>query len=455
MYRRIIVALVALIFVPMIVVAQPSSRLVRNLNEGWRFFYSWDSEAQEAEYVSLPHCWDSVLGASSYYSSTANYTRNVTIPAEWSERRLFMRFGGVNSVADLFVNGRYVGTHKGGYTSFTMEITQFVRFGADNFIRVVVSNSERNDMLPVSTDVDITAGIYRDVELVVTPKSIISPLYHSSEGVFVVQNKVSEDGVEGVVQCHLSAPTAEQVQLTMRIVGPDGYEVDHRTMRVSKLSDGKVVEIPFEIGHPELWSPASPSMYRVEVVVDDGKAGGFVIGLSRTVGGKTYVSTQNIVVTNNDAMIAAYSSQAALQRAIDSYGESEEAFLSSTAANELPVAPVPNSIISVKVDNITYTPGVRYPNLPNFATKQLQIFFTSNLSGAEPSVKVSFISGGRIITDTTTGTLAGNVLTVANLESDFDDSVGKTLYSVVATVGGIDYTAQYGINNDDTIEGLE
>ena len=272
MYRRIIVALVALIFVPMIVVAQPSSRLVRNLNEGWRFFYSWDSEAQEAEYVSLPHCWDSVLGASSYYSSTANYTRNVTIPAEWSERRLFMRFGGVNSVADLFVNGRYVGTHRGGFTAFTMEITEFVRFGADNFIRVVVSNSERNDMLPISTDVDIMAGIYRDVELVVTPKSIVSPLYYSSDGLFVVQRKVSKDGVEGVVQCHLSAPTAEQVQLTMRIVGPDGYEVDHRTMRVSKLSDGKVVEIPFEVGHPELWSPASPSMYRVEVVVDDGKA---------------------------------------------------------------------------------------------------------------------------------------------------------------------------------------
>ena len=190
-------------------------------------------------------------------------------------------------------------------------------------------------------------------------------------------------------------------------------------------------------------------------VEDNGEAGGFVIGLSRTIGGKTYVSTQSIVVTNNDAMISAYSSQAALQRAIDSYGESEEAFLSSTSANELPIAPVPNSILSVKVDNITYTPGVRYPNLPNFASKQLQIFFTSNLSGAEPSVKISFISGGRIITDTTTGTLNGNILTVATLESDFDDSVGKTLYSVVATVGGIDYTAQYGINNDDTIEGLE
>lgn len=190
-------------------------------------------------------------------------------------------------------------------------------------------------------------------------------------------------------------------------------------------------------------------------VVNSGAAGGFVLGLSRTIGGKTYVSTQSIIVANNDAMIAAYSSQAALQRAIDSYGESEEAFLSSTTANELPVAPVPNSILSVKVDGITYTPGIRYPNLPNWATKQLQVFFTSNLAGAEPSVKVSFISGGRIITDTATGVLSGNVLTVANLDSAFDDSVGKTLYSVVATVGGIDFNAQYGINNDDTIEGLE
>lgn len=207
---------------------------------------------------------------------------------------------------------------------------------------------------------------------------------------------------------------------------------------------------PVDIVYPDM----NGNGYAI-AIGDPGGAGGFVMGLSRTIGGKTYVSTQNIVVVNNEAMISAYSSQAALQRAIDSYGESEEAFLSSTTANELPIAPVPNSIISVKVDNVTYTPGVRYPNLPNFATKQLQIFFTSNLSGSEPSVKVSFISGGRIISDTATGTLSGNVLTVANLDSAFDDSVGKTLYSVVATVGGLDYTAQYGINNDDTIEGLE
>lgn len=191
------------------------------------------------------------------------------------------------------------------------------------------------------------------------------------------------------------------------------------------------------------------------VVPNDGTAGGFVLGLSRTIGGKTYVSTQNIVVTNNDAMIAAYSSQAALQRAIDSYGESEEAFLSSTAANELPVAPVPNSINSVKVDNVTYTPGIRYANLPNWATKQLQIFFSSNISGAEPQVTVTFIQGGQTVSDTATGTISGNTLTVANLDSAFDDSVGKTLLSITARIGGIDYTASYLTIPDDYIGGLE
>ena len=193
----------------------------------------------------------------------------------------------------------------------------------------------------------------------------------------------------------------------------------------------------------------------VIAIADTGDAGGFVVGLSRTIGGKTYVSTQNIVVANNEAMIAAYSSQAALQRAIDSYGESEEAFLSSTAANELPIAPVPNSIISVKVDNVTYTPGIRYANLPNWATKQLQVFFTSNVSGAEPQVTVTFIQGGQTISDTATGTLSGNVLTVANLDSAFDDSVGKTLLSITVTVGGIDYTASYLTIPDDYIGGLE
>ena len=54
------------------------------------------------------------------------------IPVEWASKRLFVKFYGVQSVADLFVNGYHVGTHRGGATAFTFEITDKIRFGSDN-----------------------------------------------------------------------------------------------------------------------------------------------------------------------------------------------------------------------------------------------------------------------------------------------------------------------------------
>ena len=68
------------------------------------------------------------------------------IPVEWASKRLFVKFYGVQSVADLFVNGYHVGTHRGGATAFTFEITDKIRFGSDNSMLVVVSNSSRDDV---------------------------------------------------------------------------------------------------------------------------------------------------------------------------------------------------------------------------------------------------------------------------------------------------------------------
>lgn len=240
------------------------------INEDWQFYPVTSADAGAAEYISLPHSWQSDLGSYGTTMSDVNYVKVLEVPYEWMDRRLFLRFGGVQSVADLFVNGSYVGTHKGGFTAFTFEITDKVKFGSKNYVRVVVSNSRRNDLLPLSSDIDLTGGIYRDVELMVTPKNIISPLHHSTDGVYVIQSSVSRQKVEGIVRCFLSTKTVDHATLAMRIVGPDGYEVDRRVVRATKLTDGRSVDIPFEIVHPTLWSPASPEMYRVEVTLDDG-----------------------------------------------------------------------------------------------------------------------------------------------------------------------------------------
>lgn len=95
-------------------------------------------------------------------------------------------------------------------------------------------------------------------------------------------------------------------------------------------------------------------------VQDSGNAGGFLLVLSRTAGGKTYVSTQSVIVANNAATIEAYSSANALQTAIDSYGESTEPFLTSTTANQDTQAPVSVSVLAVDGDKGNAVPGELY-----------------------------------------------------------------------------------------------
>ena len=269
-YKLYLASLIAMLLSVVSLSASEPTREVVSLNEGWQFYPLAATESAAAEYVSLPHTWQDDLGDYGKGISEYNYTKSLDIPECWRNKRLFLRFGGVQSVADVFVNGSYVGSHKGGFTAFTLEITSKVKFGAKNYLRVVVSNGYRNDLLPLSSDMDLTGGIYRGVELMVTPQNIISPLHHSTDGVYVVQQDVSKNSATGVVRCYLSATSVDHASLTMRIVGPDGYEVDRRVVRATKLASQRAVDIPFEIAHPQLWSPATPQMYSVEVVMDDG-----------------------------------------------------------------------------------------------------------------------------------------------------------------------------------------
>ncbi len=73
---------------------------------------------------------------------------NSTYRRTWAGKRLFLKFYGVESVAHLFVNGTYVGEHRGGTTAFVFEITDRVKYGSENLLRVAVSNAITGDVLP-------------------------------------------------------------------------------------------------------------------------------------------------------------------------------------------------------------------------------------------------------------------------------------------------------------------
>lgn len=244
-----------------------SAREVYTLNNSWRFFFKDENSSDNARHIRLPHTWntDAMSEGGSLRQTTANYRRTLFVPQDWQGKRLFLHFGGVMSVAQVFVNGDLIGSHHGGRTAFTMEITDAVHYNSDNTLLVEVSNAHRSDVLPTSTVENLYGGIYRDVELIVTEKTTVSPLYYGTDGVLIHPTKVTTESVEGNVQVALLGKKDALCNVTLDVVSPDGYVAD--TKSVKAKIDGKLLSIPFIVDNPELWSAHHPALYRVDVVV--------------------------------------------------------------------------------------------------------------------------------------------------------------------------------------------
>ncbi len=251
------------------IISTGSAREIYSLNSGWKFFYMEENSSDNAREITLPHTWniDAFVGDGAYRHTSANYQRTLFVPAEWKGKRLFLRFNGVQSVADVFINGRHIGDHYGGYTAFTFEITDKVSYGYNNSLLVAVSNTYRNDVLPTSVEENVYGGIYRDVELLVTDKTTISPLYYGTDGVLVHQTEVSKERVSGRVDVDLLGRKDALQSVTVDFLAPDGYVSLSKTVK-AKI-DGNLVSVPFTIENAELWSLGSPRLYTVRVAVAD------------------------------------------------------------------------------------------------------------------------------------------------------------------------------------------
>lgn len=262
-----------LLFILALLTARPlQAREVFPLNEGWRFFFQSETSSDNARYVTLPHSWNTdpaLEGA--LLETTGIYQNDLYIPAEWASKRVFIRFYGAQTVADLFVNGSLAGSHRGGAAAFAFEITDRLRFGADNVLLMRVSNAARSDVLPASVDMNIYGGLCREAELIVTEPTAISPLYLGTEGILVHQKSATPVKAEGEIEVHLTSRGDNNCSLTLDIAAPDGRKVLTKNLH-AKL-DGKPVKIAYCVASPRLWSPAHPALYTVTVTVGEDGAG--------------------------------------------------------------------------------------------------------------------------------------------------------------------------------------
>ena len=241
------------------------------LNENWMFRFSHQVQFKSEERVNLPHTWnsgDALSGKQDYYRGMGNYTKTLFVKPEWKGKRLFLRFEGVNTIANVFINDVHIGEHRGGYGAFVFEITDKVKYDADNRILVKVNNALQQDVMPLVGDFNFYGGIYRDVNLIITDPVNISLTDYASPGVYLIQNKVTKEqaDVKAKVLVSNGSATAQPVKVDIKIWEDDKL-VQQQDIKVTvDANDWATTGMDLTIRNPRLWNGRKdPFMYKAEI----------------------------------------------------------------------------------------------------------------------------------------------------------------------------------------------
>lgn len=223
------------------------------------------------EKVETPHTWnakDMQVQADNFYEGAAYYKKEYILPLELKEKRIFLRFEGVGSCAEVYVNGILATTHKGGYSAFACEIGEMLKPGEKNEIIVKADNSSRPDVIPVNHNLfGVYGGIYRPVWLIVTEPYNICVTDCASSGVYITQKGVSKKQADVKVKVKLDNGTLQPTNLSLQnsIYDHTGKLVAVDNQQLTLSSQGvQNIESNFKIRNPHLWhGRKDPYLYKV------------------------------------------------------------------------------------------------------------------------------------------------------------------------------------------------
>lgn len=268
---------------------QGSGRIIYNFNQGWRFHLG-DAEGAEAagyddskwQIVCAPHSArlePSEASGGRNYQGIVWYRKHFTVPTDMKGRNVTIHFEAIMGKQDVFVNGKKVKEHLGGYLPITIDLTgEGVKAGDKCVIAVKADNSDDKTYPPgkkqAALDFCYHGGMYRDVWLIGKSQVAITDAIEAGKtaggGVFLHYDEISEKSAKAFVNVEVgnSLPSAAKATVTARIKDNSGKTV--ATMKKAlKIDGGKEATAYLEttIKQPKLWSPENPSLYNVEITV--------------------------------------------------------------------------------------------------------------------------------------------------------------------------------------------
>ena len=267
--------------------AQAQQRVVYTINDGWKFTKGSPFEAQLTgcddsswETVNIPHTWndkDADDETPGFYRGPVWYRKQLFIDKSQEGRRAVIYFEGANQEVRFYLNGQFVGEHKGGYTRFCFDITSHLRYGQENLFTIYVNNVYNPNIPPLSADFTFFGGIYRDVYLQFMNPVHIATNDYASSGVYIRTPEVNNSAASVEITTLLTndMPQATEIRVENIICDADGKEVK-KTQAEVKLAAGETkadISKKIKIDSPRLWDIDDPYRYMVYTRILDKRKG--------------------------------------------------------------------------------------------------------------------------------------------------------------------------------------
>lgn len=198
--------------------------------------------------LNVPGDWNSQQATFLYYEGTVWYKKSFNYKKTSAANKLFLYFGAVNYKADVYLNGHKLGSHKGGFTPFNVEVPDSVLKATGNFLVVKVDNKRHAQEIPtLNTDWWNYGGITRNVELVELPAS-----YIQHYAIQLDKNNGDNNVIDGWVKLFNAAPDQKVT-----------VEIPELNINSSFPVTDNLAHINFTAKDLQRWAPGSPKLYRV------------------------------------------------------------------------------------------------------------------------------------------------------------------------------------------------
>ena len=258
-------------------------REIFNINHKWAFTKQAISVPSEVplnwDFVNLPHSWNAIDGqdgGSDYYRGTGYYVKKLEKSALPVADKYYLEIRGANSSADVYLNGKVIAHHDGGYSTWRVDITNHLH--DENLLAITVDNSPNDKVYPQFADFTFYGGIYRDVNIICVSESHFELMHHGGPGLKITP-VVKGKNAQVEIETWLSGAKSGQ-EIKYIIKDADGNVVTEKTSADTKVN--------LTIENVRLWhGRKDPYLYTAELQLIEN--GGVLDNITSRFGCRSYV----------------------------------------------------------------------------------------------------------------------------------------------------------------------